>query len=310
MKRSAVVGNNADGQRRRPINGSGGGMVITSSRVSGERGRGGQGGGIDTLTDETSPHHPVEDREQRGRRMSAAVSRRAAAALVHQAVDLRRQPAGGSGGGIAKDERGTITADRRPRSTAIASSSAVRAAAIHVAVSALTVVNSTIAGNQAEANGGGIYAADGADVNLNAVTIARNVANADAPAGPGPRRRRHLPDRLHVRAAEHDRRPERRRASAASRQRLRGRHLLVARQQPALDRQRGRMRGLHPADRHRGSGPKTRPAEAERRAHEDGRAEGGSPAIGKADNGTAPGRDQRGRKRDNQPDIGAFERGA
>jgi hypothetical protein len=34
----------------------------------------------------------------------------------------------------------------------------------------------------------------------------------------------------------------------------------------------------------------------------------GSPAIGKAKRSTAPGRDQRGRKRDRKPDIGAFER--
>jgi hypothetical protein len=34
----------------------------------------------------------------------------------------------------------------------------------------------------------------------------------------------------------------------------------------------------------------------------------GSPAIGKAHRPSAPDRDQRGRKRGNQPDIGAFER--
>jgi hypothetical protein len=33
-----------------------------------------------------------------------------------------------------------------------------------------------------------------------------------------------------------------------------------------------------------------------------------SPAIGKASKQTSPGRDQRGRKRDSKPDIGAFER--
>jgi hypothetical protein len=36
----------------------------------------------------------------------------------------------------------------------------------------------------------------------------------------------------------------------------------------------------------------------------------GSAAIGKAHKPSAPNRDQRGGKRDNQPDIGAFERGA
>ena len=34
----------------------------------------------------------------------------------------------------------------------------------------------------------------------------------------------------------------------------------------------------------------------------------GSPAIGEAKRSTAPGKDQRGRKRDRRPDIGAFER--
>ena len=34
----------------------------------------------------------------------------------------------------------------------------------------------------------------------------------------------------------------------------------------------------------------------------------GSPAIGEAKRSTAPGKDQRGRKRDRRPDVGAFER--
>src|SRR5688500_12619964 len=42
----------------------------------------------------------------------------------------------------------------------------------------VAIINSTFAGNQADGQGGGIYAQDGADISLNAVTIARNRAAA------------------------------------------------------------------------------------------------------------------------------------
>lgn len=47
-----------------------------------------------------------------------------------------------------------------------------------------TIVNSTIAGNGAVQNGGGIYAAEGAEVNVNAVTVARNIASSNSPGPP------------------------------------------------------------------------------------------------------------------------------
>jgi CSLREA domain-containing protein len=173
---------------------------------------------------------------------------------------------------------------------------------------ALTARNSTIAGNRAVANGGGIYAADAADVRLNAVTVARNIAGADDP-GPPPSTGGGIfmiDSIFEVRnsllalnevgqggLAAND-------CEGETFTSL-GNNLLSTKvecdgftQPTDLERANPKIGNLA-----KNGGP-TKTVALKR----------GSAAIGNAHKPSAPNRDQRGRKRDNQPDIGAFERGA
>jgi hypothetical protein len=305
MKRSALLGNSADGNGG-AVNGSGAGMVLTSSRVSGNQAAE-EGGGLDTLTGETVriTRSTIENNDAAdGGGIEAA-----AASLIVKQSTIVGNTAAGNGGGIFKDDLGTIALNRSTVSGNRAQNDGT-GGGVHISVGALTAVNSTLAGNQAEANGGGINAAEGATVNLNAVTIARNVANSDAPLAPA----------LQGGGIyEIDSTFELRNTIVA----LNGSGVSgLVDNDCEGDTFLSLGNNLISTDNDGECEGFTQPTDVEDPA--PGLAQlkrnggptktialkGGSPAIGNADNGTAPGRDQRGRKRDNQPDIGAFERGA
>ena len=166
-------------------------------------------------------------------------------------------------------------------------------------------VNSTIADNRAGGAGGGLWALT--PVTLNAVTIVRNDSDSDQAggedgggifvAGSGVE----VKVRNTIVALNHLGDGTRNDCSGDPVMSLG--HNLLSTKGPA-----GTCQGFDDAsDRAQRPSPSRRP-EAERRPHEDGRAAtAGSPAIGHADQATAPARDQRGVLRHN-PDIGAFER--
>jgi hypothetical protein len=171
-----------------------------------------------------------------------------------------------------------------------------------------TVANSTIARNRAVLNGGGIYAADGAEVGLNAVTVARNIASSNSP-GPPPSTgggiymidsifevRNSLlalnevgQGGLVANDCEGETFASLGNNVLSTKVECDGFTLPTDLEEPNPGI--GQLR--------RNGGP-TKTIELK----------GGSPAVGNAHNPSAPNRDQRGRKRDNQPDVGAFERGA
>ena len=99
-------------------------------------------------------------------------------------LDLRRSTVAlnsadpGSGGGI------WIASDAALDSRVVASTvsgnfAASDGGAVRTAAELLGIVNSTLEGNEADGRGGGIYGAPGSFAALNAVTIARNRADAD-----------------------------------------------------------------------------------------------------------------------------------
>jgi hypothetical protein len=176
------------------------------------------------------------------------------------------------------------------------------------------ITNSTIEGNRADQFGGGIDADDGADVSLNAVTVARNVAEADAPP----------PSKLPVAGGGIYRddtalsfevrnslvaRNEEGQAGAASDCGYDGAEIdslgdnlisTTAFDCDAFDGPGDLVRTNPKIGKLKRNGGPTKTVALKQ----------GSPAIGKAHNPSAPNRDQRNRRRDSNPDIGAFERGA
>jgi CSLREA domain-containing protein len=170
------------------------------------------------------------------------------------------------------------------------------------------IVNSTFSGNRANSNGGGIHLDSGA-VSLNAVTVVRNRGNADgifSEAGGGISTE---DDPFHVSnslialntltALSPGDPPVENDCAGADPFISQGHNLLSTfficdGFDDASDRARANPKIGRLA---RNGGPTQTVA-----------LKKGSPAIGKADRPSAPARDQRGRKRDERPDIGAFER--
>ena len=167
-----------------------------------------------------------------------------------------------------------------------------------------SIVNSTVAGNRAVQNGGGIYAAESADVNLNAVTVARNIASSNSP-GPPPS----TGGGIYMIDSIFEVRNSLIALNEVGQGGLvandcegetftsLGSNLLSTKvecdgftQPTDLERANPKLGTL------RKNGGPTKTIELKR----------GSAAIGNAHKPSAPNRDQRGRKRDNRPDIGAF----
>ena len=165
----------------------------------------------------------------------------------------------------------------------------------------LTVTRSTIAGNQANGDGGGISSSNLLNtVSLNGVTVARNVSNADDSVGGAGGGLFRLAGAFSVRNS-----------------------LIVLNNQVSGDADEcsGLFDSLGnnlltelvdctfggPNDLVRPN-PKVGALKANGGPTKTVALKGGSPAIGKAHKPSSTDRDQRGRKRDADPDIGAFER--
>ena len=173
-----------------------------------------------------------------------------------------------------------------------------------------TMVNSTVADNRTASTGGGIHVQSSEDVRLNAVTIARNHGNTDgllSEAGGGifanentsVRVRNSLLALNTLGALTVGDPPAKNDCSSGDPFISQGHNLLSTEflcdgfDEPSdLVRARPKIGRLD-----RNGGP-TETIALKRR----------SPAIGNAHKPSAPGKDQRGRKRDKHPDIGAFER--
>lgn len=179
------------------------------------------------------------------------------------------------------------------------------------AFSRVVITNSTIDGNSAVEEGGGIFAGGlFGDVALNAVTVTRNVADAntdDIGAGGGLYYANLAPgfeveNSLIGRNRLGNRTPNDCYADPANPFDSRGHNLLStlgpSTSCPGFDGPGDRVRANPKIKRLARNGGPTTTVGLKRR----------SPAIGKAKRATAPKRDQRGVKRDRRPDIGAFER--
>ena len=175
------------------------------------------------------------------------------------------------------------------------------------------ITNSTVEGNRANARGGGIHAQDGADLTLNAVTVTRNVAAADDDglillAGGGLSRissagfdvRNSLIALNKLGAAQSIRND----CAGDTPFDSLGNNLLSS---PVVG---ANCEGFdEPTDLVRAN-PKIEPLRQNGGPTKTVALKAGSAAIGHAHKPSAPDRDQRGRRRDNNPDSGAFERGA
>lgn len=175
----------------------------------------------------------------------------------------------------------------------------------------VTITNSTVHGNRTTGTGGGIHARDGANLSLNAVTVARNVADTDqagiAPlAGGGLYRLSSLGfDVRNSLIALNGQGPATFRQDCAGDTPFDslGNNLLST-------TNGGGCQGFdQPSDRVRAN-PKLGKLARNGGPTKTVALKAGSPAIGAAHRASAPGRDQRGRRRDRRPDIGSFERGA
>ncbi len=217
-----------------------------------------------------------------------------ASRIVRSTIALNET--GGLGGGLFTDSEVVI------RDSTIARNVGIEGGGIFAASGAeVTVVNSTVANNESADVGAGIYAGDGSVVTLNAVTVARNDAGNDGGGlylqGPGGQMQvdnslialNTVPGGGFVGADcfnEQDPFES-------------GGHNLLS-----TDDNCSGFDG--PGDAVQAN-PRIGQLKRNGGPTETVALKNGSPAIGKAGN-DAPGKDQRGRERDNQPDIGAFER--
>jgi CSLREA domain-containing protein len=182
---------------------------------------------------------------------------------------------------------------------------------MHLDGSTVTVWNSTFSGNRAVDFGGGIVVVDAADLALNAVSIVRNHGSTDDTGvhAPGGGIFRNTTGTVSVRntiIALNLIGTERIRDDCAGEvgepfDSL-GNNLISASSSicNGFDEPGDRFRAQPKLGKLKRNGGPTKTVALKQ----------GSPAIGKAHKPSAPNRDQRGRKRDANPDIGAFERGA
>jgi hypothetical protein len=205
--------------------------------------------------------------------------------------------ADGRGGGIVVVMR-TVSVSS---STLAGNSAVAQGGGIAVADGRLAITDSTVASNQSTGAGGGGIAATGAgaDVSANAITVARNSAGDSgggllyAPAAFGFSVENSLIV-LNTAAAGPDCV-----SSSADPFDSQGHNVLSTRADcDGFNAPRDIVRGNPKIGPLRRNGGPTKTIALRK----------GSPAIGHAKRGSAPNRDQRGRKRDRHPDAGAFER--
>jgi len=172
------------------------------------------------------------------------------------------------------------------------------------------LVNSTVAGNRATDAGGGIHARSGSEATLNAVTVARNVANADsmnAESGGGLYREDATSFQVGNSLIGLNRLGTGQRNDCAGNQKFDTlNNNLISTTAPG-----GQCDGFGPAGGPKdiiGANPKIGKLKRNGGPTKTIALRKGSPAINKAKRSTAPKRDQRGERRGRKKDIGAYER--
>jgi hypothetical protein len=168
----------------------------------------------------------------------------------------------------------------------------------------LRLTDTTISGNRARGNGGGIDFLSG-EVSLNAVTVVRNIGNSDGTAagigggilyGDGLRIENSLVALNRIGGTGNG--STRNDCAGEAAIDSAGHNLISNLSLCELDGPADMVRRNPKLGKLARNGGPTKTVALKK----------GSPAIGKAKRSTAPGKDQRGRKRDRKPDIGAFER--
>jgi len=172
------------------------------------------------------------------------------------------------------------------------------------------LVNSTVSGNRATDAGGGIHARSGSEATLNAVTVARNVANADnagAESGGGLYREDATSFEVGNSLIGLNRLGPGQRNDCAGNQKFDTlNNNLISTTAPG-----GQCDGFGPANGPKdilGVNPKIGKLKRNGGRTKTIALRKGSRAINGAKRSTAPKRDQRGKRRGRKPDIGAFER--
>ena len=218
-------------------------------------------------------------------------------------------------GNSALDEGGAIYADtgrvRIVGSTLSKNRAGGAGGAIRNDGNDLTMVNSTVANNRSDSNGGGIFLYPTSTNSLNAVTIVRNLANADGIGtetggglhsgtfvGTSPTQVRNSLIALNEFREDGGGAPVPNDCAGTNPFDSLGHNLLSTKSLcDGFDGPRDLVRKKPRIGRLKRNGGPTKTVALKQ----------GSPAIGKAD-ASSPDRDQRGRKRDNDPDSGAYER--
>ena len=213
------------------------------------------------------------------------------------------------GGGINADNPGSL----RIKDSTISGNRALDGGGLALSgdSSPNTITNSTIYGNRALDFGGGVYVVDAAQLGLNAVTIVRNHGSADDTGvhAPGGGIFRNTAGTVSVRNTiialnKIGTEPIRDDCGGEVGEPFDslGNNLLSATSSVCTG-------STSPANRFR-TNPELGKLKRNGGPTKTVALKKGSPAIGKARKPSAPNRDQRRRKRDSDPDIGAFERGA
>ena len=263
------------------------GSLVAGNRtdLSGPGGLGGWGGGVNIINN-TGPPSKIKNTSIIGNRTGTTPSSNGGGGLVADLGVVRvngstiaNNRTGGTGGGIEVD-----------------------------GAEPFSIVNSTVANNRSGETGGGIHL-ECCEVKMNSVTVVRNRANTDgigSEAGGGIYAMGwpfHVENSLialnTLSPLMAGNPPVKNDCSSTDPLLSLGHNLLSTRSLcDGFDGPGDLVRGRPKIGRLEKNGGPTETIALKR----------GSAAIGKAHKPSAPGRDQRGRKRDNHPDIGAFER--
>jgi CSLREA domain-containing protein len=288
LERSIVAGNTSlDDGGGITVRADGADVSVRRSRVSGNDADGNptaQGGGIDMSANDTT--------------------------LVISRSTLAGNTTLGNGGAINFDNAGAL---RIKSSTLSENRTRLDGGALYLTEVSASIVNSTISGNRAGDFGGGVFVGDPADLRLNAVTIARNHGSTDDTGAhaPGGGIFRHTTGTVSVRNTiialnRLGTEPIRNDCGGEVGEPFdsQGNNLLSTLAPSGIcngfDESGDRVRANPKLGKLKRNGGPTKTVALKK----------GSPAIGRAHKPSAPNRDQRGRKRDSDPDVGAFERGA
>lgn len=307
---SRITGNESVGNDAGAVKASGP-LTIANSTIGHNRADGG-GGAIFAVTDDVTIRNSTLVANSAANNGGAIVAGGSGQAVaIQRSTVANNRTTSASGGGLYGLGPAEITIKSSTVSGNRALGSSSDGGGLYFDGPLATVVNSTIAGNRANGTGGGIHARDATDLSLNAVTVARNVADADqsglAPLAGGGLYR--------LSSAGFDVRNSlialNGQGPSAFGQDCAGDSPIDSLGSNLLSTTNGGgCQGFdEPTDLIRAN-PRIGELAANGGPTKTVALKAGSPAVGRAHKPSCPARDQRGRKRGNDPDIGAYERGA